>query len=733
MIVKNYSDLMVAKKFINSQTKLAFDVETTGLSTRRDKVIGFGISNSHQAFYFLHLAWNGERFIEHLSLSMIQSVLELLKTKKLITWNGAFDIPITLNHFKVDLIESLWSDGMLAKHTTDEEFPFGLKELARREFGESAVSEQNDLLENLASKNASKNELYKADSTIIAKYCMQDAMLTYRLNEIYLQRIAKENLTEFFLNDEVMPLYKYVTIPMEQRGIRLNMELLESSRVEITKDIEELETEIKSQLAPHLELFEQWFLNKDYPPKRSGGFAQTAAIYFKADLPTTASGSPSLAAKAIAALPADSKFKQWMNSEARLEDSEILAIQKLMHGSENPLNLQSKYHLKKIFFDTFKEEPLSRTETGLPQLDDEFLESVKSKYDFVPLLLDYNKLNKIKSTYMDRFLESQEDGRFYPRYMQHSTVSGRYSGDFQQLPRPKEKGELSDRVLKYNNLIRAFFVADEGYSFIDTDYESLEPHVFSHVSNDENIRNIFRMGHDFYSTVAIATENIPNVSADKKAPNYLGKVNKQKRQSAKSFSLGIPYGMSAYKLHFELGVSKSEAEELVKGYLKAFPNLAQWMEDSKNQCLLTGKVRTETGRIRHMPKAKRLYDQYGATILDGLKLYDKYKDNSAKYAEMKKLYGELKNYINNSRNFQIQGLSASIINRASIRLAKYFRENNIECFPVGQVHDQTIFLCKDELLEKCKPIIQDFMENTYKISVPLKAPPAIAKNLYDSH
>lgn len=733
MIVKTYADLLVAKKFIESQSTLAFDIESTGLSTRNDKIIGFSISNAEQAYYFLHLSFDDSSLKEYLNIKQIQSVLELLKPKKLIGWNSAFDIPFTYNYFKVDLLDSLWSDAMLAKHTTDEEYPFALKECAKKEFGESAVSEQNDLLTDLESKGASKNELYKANYEIIAKYCMQDAKLTYRLNELYMQRMKQDGLLNFFLHDEVMPLYRLVTIPMEQRGIRLNLPLLHKTQTEIAKDIETLEAQIKSLLAPHTDLFLKWFLNKDYPAKRSGSFAQTAAIYFNADLPKTASGAPSLAAKAISALPEDSRFKQWFNAAIRLNDSEILDIQKLMHGPENPLNLQSKYHLKKIFFDTLGEIPLSTTETGLPQLDDDFLESVKHKYEFVPLLLDYNKLNKIKSTYIDRFVDEQENGRFYPRFLMHGTISGRLSGDFQQLPRPKQAGELSDLVLKYNNTIRAFFISNEGNSFIDSDYESLEPHVFAHVSNDDNIRNIFRQGHDFYSTIAIMTEGLQDVSADKNASNYLGKVNKQKRQSAKGYSLGIPYGMSAYKLHFELGISKSEAEQLVKNYLNAFPNLAKWMDNTKQQVLRSGRVKTETGRVRRMPLAKRHYADYGDTILDGLKLYDKYKDNSAKYKQMKEIYSRVRNYVNNANNFQIQGLAASIVNRAAIKICKYFKDNNIPCYIVAQTHDQICYECPDALVPECSKVIQDFMENTYKISVPLKAPPTVAKNLYESH
>ncbi len=138
-----------------------------------------------------------------------------------------------------------------------------------------------------------------------------------------------------------------------------------------------------------------------------------------------------------------------------------------------------------------------------------------NKYKWASLLRDYNKLNKIKGTYIDRILDNQENGIFYPSFQQHKTVSGRYGSDLQQLPRPLEENQASEVVRKYNNEIRKLFIAGENYVFIDSDYESLEPHVFAHVSGDERLKDIFRSGCDFYSTIAIATEKLDGVSAVK--------------------------------------------------------------------------------------------------------------------------------------------------------------------------------------------------------------------------
>jgi DNA polymerase I-like protein with 3'-5' exonuclease and polymerase domains len=269
-----------------------------------------------------------------------------------------------------------------------------------------------------------------------------------------------------------------------------------------------------------------------------------------------------------------------------------------------------------IAFGALGIKPLSQTKKGKPQFDDDLIQSIADKHEWAKNLRIYNRLLKIKSTYVDRFLERGENGRYYAYYKQHATVSGRYGSDMQQLPRPKEEGEDDPIVLKYNNRVREFFIPEESNVFIDCDYESLEPKVFSHVSGDEGLKDIFRNNWDFYSTIAIKTEKLDQYSADKKASNFLKKVAPQLRNKAKAYSLGIPYGMGAYALGKNIGVSTKEAKVLVDGYLDGFPELKKWMEESKEITKSQGIIKNQLGRIRHLPKVKAIYDQVGDGMLD---------------------------------------------------------------------------------------------------------------------
>ena len=328
------------------------------------------------------------------------------------------------------------------------------------------------------------------------------------------------------------------------------------------------------------------------------------------------------------------------------------------------------------------------------------------EYKWAGMLRDLNKLHKIKSTYIDRILNLQEEGTFYPSFSQHKTISGRYGSDIQQLPRPKEDGELSPLVLKYNNFIRQCFVAGENYVFIDSDYESLEPHVFAHVSGDKGLKDIFRSGSDLYSTVAIATEKLTGVSANKSEPNYLGKINKVLRQRAKAYALGIPYGMNAFALSKSLDIDIMDARTLIDNYLDAYPKLAEWIRDTIYHVIENGQIDSEAGRIRHMPMVP-IWHKEG--ISTNRKFLKKYAYKSEIWTDMAKKSDKMKNYLNNSRNFQIQSLAASITNRACIAIAKELEKENVDGHVCAQIHDQIIVKVPTELAEIWKNKVQYLM------------------------
>jgi len=293
MLVWNAQDAEKMFLWLQKQEIIFYDIETNGLNCRKDSIIGIGVSNAFTGFYVPTFTFNstsGQLEPVPGANQIATRLLEALKGKKVCAFNGAFDLPFTKNFFGIDLLPNYHCDVLLLKHTVDEEFPFKLKEIAVQVFGYGAASEQRDLLAELKALGAPKGEIYKARPETIGKYCIQDCVLTGRLYNHYSKLLKQQELVKFFYEDEVMPLYKHVTIPMEQYGIRLDLPLMQQALQEIKVDIEQIESSIHSQIEPMLGIFYKWFLQKDYPPSLAGNFAQFYAKLHNLELPTTETG-----------------------------------------------------------------------------------------------------------------------------------------------------------------------------------------------------------------------------------------------------------------------------------------------------------------------------------------------------------------------------------------------------------------------------------------------------------
>jgi DNA polymerase-1 len=525
---------------------------------------------------------------------------------------------------------------------------------------------------------------------------------------------------------------------MENMGVKLDMELLTKSHRDVSLELQSFENAVVRQLLAD-DRVKQWVVLKAreaFPPTNKGSFVQE--LVAKHDLPlqkSEKSGKYNITPSNVTRLQESNVTKFILNGDESLLDerdvNEICLKLWKKHSDGKFFNIQSKDQMGEIAFGALGMTPQSFTPSGKPQFDDDAIQSIAETNEWAKSLRVYNRLLKIKSTYMDRFLDGQENGRYYFYYKQHATVSGRYGSDAQQLPRPKEEGEDDPVVIKYNNLVRAFMIPEEGNVFIDCDYESLEPHVFAHVSGDEGLKDIFRNNWDFYSTIAIKTEKLNQYSPDKKADNYLRKLQPALRNKAKAYALGIPYGMGAYALGKNIGVSTKDAGKLVNGYLDGFPELKKWMRSSEEHAKAHGFVKTQVGRVRHLPKVKKIHDQIGDAIMD----WNIKKDFERQFGkeEVKKISRDYVNGLNNSKNVQIQGLAASIVNRAAIAINRKFKELGINGWVCAQIHDQLVIEVEESRAQEAAKIVQDMMENTTKLSIALKAPPTITHNMRDGH
>ena len=750
-IVRNSRDIQYALRYINSYDYLSFDTETTGLNVRKDKVIGFSFSGkSGTAIYYPLYFWNKVK--EELipiedNIKQCKNILYKLKDKELLMWNGSFDIRMIKNNFNIDLTDSLVADGMLLKHTVEEEGDFALKKVGVQiqdkigfDVEESANQEQIELKENVKANGGSTTksnfEMYKADLDVLGKYAAADADLTLRICEYYSDLLEKEGLLDFFYEEEVMPLYKEVTIPMEERGVKLDIDLLESSRKEIIKDIGNLENKVIRALEDTDDFYD-WYTHvveifTDEVPR--GKYAQGVVEYFNLPLPKTATGKYRTSKKELMKLP-NSEAKEFLLgnvTQLNMEDQFAIKEKIYLEKNKKKINISSKKQMGEVVFDYMGIMPLSKTEKGAPQFNDTMIEWLADNgYEWAKDLRDYNKLIKIKGTYIDRFLDNHEDGYYYFSYKQHGTISGRYGSDAQQLPRPMEPGEASEVVRKHNNRIRSYIKARDGYKFIIADQSSLEPRVFASVSGDPNLIKVFLENEDLYSRVAIQAFKLKNFSAKKTDDNFLKKIYPELRQRAKAIALAIPYGAREFQIARTLGISMEEAKELMDSYLEGFPKLARWMKWSKSFVQANGYITTKAGRVRHLPRAKEIYEVYGDKLMNFK--FRKKLEKSHERDYVLKLYRDYKNSVNNSRNVQIQGLAASIMNRSGVAISREFNKKGIDGHIVMQVHDEYVVEVLDSQVKTGANIVKDKMENTLKIDVPLIVEPNIAGHFGEGH
>lgn len=754
---------------------ITFDTEDTSLNVRKGHVIGFSVSAAAGYGYYLPiLVWDskkkelvepriGDRGAKEVGLK----ILKILSKRKLVMHNGDYDCRITMHDLGIDLLPALYAENILVIHTVQEEGAgrggaeiFGLKKVAiaiQDKIGldveKAANEEQLELWESIKKNGGAVSkahyEIWKADYQVLGKYAAADADLTYREYCYFMTKLIDEGMEKFFFEDEVMPLYREVTIPMEDHGIALDIPLLEKTKEDIIKDMEAQKKIVVDALLKETP-GQQWVIDqavKNFPCKKSGAFATTLIERYALPFPKSEkTGKYSITKANIAALEDgwQKEFFETGNVDLVPEKERIrisLALWKEMNEGEY-FNIQSSKQLADIVFNYYGEEPPKVSEKGQEAFDGAVIEIMSKKHAWAENLRIYRKLQKIKTTYIDRFLEGQEDGRYYFYYRQNGTVSGRYASDAQQLPKPMEDEQDVPLVIHYNHLVRKFLISGPGYSFVDADFESLEPHCFASVSGDEGLRDIFRNNWDFYSTIAIKTEKLDEdkkkypdgVSADKSSPVFLKKLDPVKRQSAKGYALGVPYGMEGYALGKRLNIPRKDAQALVDGYLNGFPQLKAWYNGSRDFVYKNGYIKTLVGRTRHLPEVKKIYDTFGLNILDWQYRKQLVQEGICTQEEVDKIYKDFKNGRNNCLNFQLQSLGASVVGRAAIAITRKLKELGIDGWVCAQVHDQLIVCLEEGRAEEFKPWMEKLMaETTVLPGVELRAPAEVGKNMYETH
>ena len=328
-----------------------------------------------------------------------------------------------------------------------------------------------------------------------------------------------------------------------------------------------------------------------------------------------------------------------------------------------------------------------KTKTGQYVTSEEVLQSLESKSPIVRNILNYRGMKKLLSTYIDALpkLINPRTGHIHTSFNQALTATGRLSSsdpNLQNIPVRTDDGKE----------IRKCFIPEEGCLFFSADYSQIELRIMAHLSEDENMMEAFREGHDIHRATAA---KIWHVDIDK--------VTDAQRKKAKQANFGIIYGITTYGLAQRMDIPNGEAKELIEGYFRTFPKVQAYMEHAKEEARAKGYAETLFHRRRYLADI----NSRNATVRG--------------FAER------------NAINAPIQGTEADIIKVAMVRIWERFKKEGIRSKMILQVHDELNFSVFPEERKQVERIVIEEMQNAYPLNVPLIADAGWGKNWLEAH
>ena len=362
--------------------------------------------------------------------------------------------------------------------------------------------------------------------------------------------------------------------------------------------------------------------------------------------------------------------------------------QRIYELAGEQFNIASPKQVGDILFGKMKiiDKP-KKTKTGQFVTSEEVLMQLKHKSEIVEDILNHRGLKKLLGTYIDALpkLINPRTGHIHTSFNQTITATGRLSSSDPNLQNIPIRGEDGKEI-------RKAFIPEPGCLFFSADYSQIELRVMAHLSQDENMMNVFREGKDLHAATAatIYKKDINDVSRDE-------------RTKSKRANFGIIYGITVFGLAERLDITRDEAKQLIDGFFQTFPQVHQYMEASKQKAREKGYAETVFHRRRYLPDI----NSHNATVRN--------------FAER------------NAINAPIQGSAADIIKVAMIRIFNRFKAEGIRSKMILQVHDELNFSVYPEEKEMVERIVIEEMQNAFPLSVPLVADSGFGQNWLEAH
>lgn len=394
---------------------------------------------------------------------------------------------------------------------------------------------------------------------------------------------------------------------------------------------------------------------------------------------------PLLAEMEIQGIHLDSQTLYDYNKELTIGIEDIQ--NKIYSTVGHTFNIASPKQLQEVLFTERGLKPTKKTKTGY-STDTSVLEEL-ALYDPVPkMILEYRELAKLQSTYVETLPSMcDKNERIHTDFIQTGTATGRLScrePNLQNIPVRNEAGRK----------IRSAFTATPGTILISADYSQIELVVLAHLSQDKNMCNAFISGTDVHKATAALIFGVPQEE-----------VTPQMRRTAKTINFGVIYGMSAFRLANDLGISRTQAAEFIENYFKTYSSVNDFINSTIQKTEETGFVQTIFGRKRQIANinSKNKLEKSGAERM--------------------------------AVNTPVQGSAADIVKKAMLDVSKALEEENTQAKLILQVHDELLVECPDnpQTIEKTISIIKEKMENAVKLNVPLKVSIEYGKNWGEFH
>ena len=352
-----------------------------------------------------------------------------------------------------------------------------------------------------------------------------------------------------------------------------------------------------------------------------------------------------------------------------------------------PFNLGSPKQLQEILFERQGLPVIRKTPKGQPSTAEDVLVELAGDYELPAVILEYRGVSKLKSTYTDKLplMINERTGRIHTSYHQAVAATGRLSStdpNLQNIPIRTEEGRR----------IRQAFVAPEGRVLLAADYSQIELRIMAHLSADKGLLKAFAKEQDVHRATAaeVFEASLEDVTADQ-------------RRSAKAINFGLMYGMSAFGLAKQLGISRGEAQEYVDLYFDRYPGVKQYMDDIRATASEKTYVETVFGRRLYLPEINARNAQ------------------RRQYAERSAI------------NAPMQGTAADIIKRAMIAVHGWLQEDQPGARMIMQVHDELVFEVADAEVEAVTAKVVALMNSAAELSVPLKVDVGTGSNWDEAH